>query len=1092
MRNWLVCLGVLAIVSLVGCGDNATVTPVAEADGIEAGTDAVLGEDAAADAQDATATVDAADAAVADAADAISPTDAGADATAATDATLEDIAAGSDALPGDGAAGTDAAAGSDGDAADGGADSAQCAGAADCDDNNPCTTDTCAAGACSHAAIANCVLPPSACDASHPCASGKCDPASHVCVACLASADCGAGFLCQANVCFAAPGCKSDVDCKATKQVCSVSDGVCVDCNTTTDCGTNQICSAHLCIAAPPCKSSKDCIAVCDTATGTCVDCLSDTDCKSAQFCNLSTHVCTADVCTGPGCAGNTTFACLPNGSGFGPAIACEDSNACTDDSCKLLSGCIHVNNTAVCSDGSACTTADACSAGTCVGLTLDCNDKNVCTADTCDPATGCTHTNITSTCDDGLACTGNDGCVAGTCAGTPVSCDDGKQCTADVCVEGAGCAHTDLSGTPCTDGNACTADDLCSAGSCVGGAAPSCDDKNPCTIDSCAIASGCVHIDAIGSPCDDASLCTVSDACSAGKCTGTAIVCDDLNPCTDNTCAPADGCLFTQNTAPCSDKDACTGPDVCAAGKCVSGATVVCNDNNVCTTDACEPAKGCVYTGTTGGACDDGNFCTVSDVCTAGVCGGAPNTCDDGNACTLDSCGSNACAHSNTVDGTSCGTFDGCTGDFCTAGTCLKASDRLWEKAIDGPSAADTFAGAARTSDGGFILAGETGVAGNSQNGWLVKLDGGGTQKWVKSYGGTSEDRLRGVVANADGSITGVGAHGGNGGDGWLLQVDSAGTSKIDAVFGTGNSDQFRGIAAAPGGGWIVVGNKSVAQFPNFYTDDGWLMRFAADGSTTWEKTYGSGQAGDVLYAVVGLADGSFVAAGSRGLNAGFGAGWLLKVDANGAQVWSRTYNQNFGVDFRGLAVDGAGFAIVGSTTGANGADALLQFAGADGNGTDQRTYNKSTQDVLFGISSIPTGGFLLAGQQSGGNGTGWFMRSDSLGNEQWSKTWGGNNNDAALAVEVEADFTAIVAGVYSSGNNVGDGFVRHIDLFGNAGCAASGTCISKQPNDCDDKNPCTLDLCSAGVCSHSNLANGTICSAAGDQCDNGACVPN
>ena len=264
------------------------------------------------------------------------------------------------------------------------------------------------------------------------------------------------------------------------------------------------------------------------------------------------------------------------------------------------------------------------------------------------------------------------------------------------------------------------------------------------------------------------------------------------------------------------------------------------------------------------------------------------------------------------------------------------------------------------------------------------------------------------------------------------------------------------------------------------------------------WEKTNGSGQASDVLYAVIALADGSFVAAGSRGLNLGANAGWLLKVDASGAQVWSRTYNQNFGVDFRGVVSDGAGFAIAGWTGvpgnpgNPGGTDALLQFADGNGNGTTQRTFNKTAQDYFFAISPIPTGGFLLAGQIAGSGGTAWFMRTDGVGNEDWSKNWGGNFADSALAIQTEADNTAIVAGLSSSAANVGDGFVRHIDLFGNASCSASGSCISKLPNDCDDGNPCTLDLCGAGACSHSNVANGTTCNAAGDQCDNGACVPN
>src|SRR5688572_4681425 len=40
------------------------------------------------------------------------------------------------------------------------------------------------------------------------------------------------------------------------------------------------------------------------------------------------------------------------------------------------------------------------------------------------------------------------------------------------------------------------------------------------------------------------------------------------------------------------------------------------------------------------GVACDDGLYCTVDDVCTAGVCDGSPRVCEDGVACN----GSSAC----------------------------------------------------------------------------------------------------------------------------------------------------------------------------------------------------------------------------------------------------------------------------------------------------------------------------------------------------------------------------------------------------------------------------------------------------------------
>ncbi len=69
-------------------------------------------------------------------------------------------------------------------------------------------------------------------------------------------------------------------------------------------------------------------------------------------------------------------------------ALACDDGNACTNDSCASAA-CQHVNNTAGCDDGNACTTGDACSAGVCKGTAscgngvCDCGESNAsCVAD--------------------------------------------------------------------------------------------------------------------------------------------------------------------------------------------------------------------------------------------------------------------------------------------------------------------------------------------------------------------------------------------------------------------------------------------------------------------------------------------------------------------------------------------------------------------------------------------------------------------------------------------------------------------------------------------------------------------------------------
>jgi hypothetical protein len=104
------------------------------------------------------------------------------------------------------------------------------------------------------------------------------------------------------------------------------------------------------------------------------------------------------------------------------------------------------------------------------------------------------------------------------------------------------------------------------------------------------------------------------------------------------------------------------TAPNLCQG--------VVCNDNNSCTVDSCDPATGvCSYTPKT---CNDNKFCTT-DSCdaTTGTCLFTPITCDDSNACTTDSCVEGASGYTCSNVQKVCNDNNNCTTDTCVAGTC-------------------------------------------------------------------------------------------------------------------------------------------------------------------------------------------------------------------------------------------------------------------------------------------------------------------------------------------------------------------------------------------------------------------------------------
>lgn len=144
----------------------------------------------------------------------------------------------------------------------------------------------------------------------------------------------------------------------------------------------------------------------------------------------------------------------------------------------------------------------------------------------------------------------------------------------------------------------------------------------------------------------------------------------------------------------PCNDGNACTtGETYNSSCVCGGGTAVVCNDSNICTSDTCNTTTGCVYTATGEGSscgpgkkcssgicaelCVPGNTCSDSNACTINdkfddtcACVGTTISCDDTNSCTNDSCNtSTGCVNTPVANGTPCGTSG--SGNTCQAGVC-------------------------------------------------------------------------------------------------------------------------------------------------------------------------------------------------------------------------------------------------------------------------------------------------------------------------------------------------------------------------------------------------------------------------------------
>ena len=513
----------------------------------------------------------------------------------------------------------------------------------DCDDDNPCTDDSCdGLGGCAFE-VNNAV-----CDDGDPCT---------VADQCSASVCAGTAVSCE---------CQEDADCAV------LEDGNL--CNGTLVCDQSKL--PYLCAVDPvtviqcPQPEGLDAICLqahCEPETGEC-SLVPDHEgfaCDDGDACIMN------EKCVAGQCAG-------------GVAPLCNDGNPCTGDSCDEVQGCLFVPNSAACDDGNVCTIGDVCADGECAAgaQTLQCDDYNPCTSDECQPGVGCGSVpDDTLECDDNNPCTEGDHCSAGACVVTgTMDCDDKDPCTNDFCNPSQGCVHK-LNAAPCDDGNACTLGDVCDMGTCAGPQDLLCDDDNACTQDGCDPAAGCTFASAPGE-CDDENACTTGDVCTQGKCKATGIIdCDDDNSCTTDACDVDAGCVSLPIEGDCEDGDLCTSGDYCDGGVCKPGVAVVCDDGKVCTDDSCNSALGCVANHNQAD-CDDGNACTTGDICAEGECTGPEEfDCNDNNVCTDDSCNPylgcvNAFNQEPCSDNDACTENDGCLLGECQPGEPLVCSD--------------------------------------------------------------------------------------------------------------------------------------------------------------------------------------------------------------------------------------------------------------------------------------------------------------------------------------------------------------------------------------------------------------------------------
>ncbi len=354
----------------------------------------------------------------------------------------------------------------------------------------------------------------------------------------------------------------------------------------------------------------------------------------------------------------------------------------------------------------------------------------------------------------------------------------------------------------------------------------------------------------------------------------------------------------------------------------------------------------------------------------------------------------------------------------------------------------------------------------------WIIKVDAEGNIEWDKTYGGSDRDEFSALQQTSDGGYilggaslsesSGEKSEDSRGGfDYWVIKLDAQGNIEWEKTFGGESSDWLRDIIQTSDGGYLLGGTSSSEvsgekSEPSRGENDFWVIKLDADGNKEWDHTYG-GDKSDLLAQLQQTNDGGFILGGSSesdisgeksepnwGNDDDFGMGydyWIVKIDAEGNKEWDKTFGGLLG-DYLSdvIQTENGGYLLGGSSGSSIGGDKSEEFRGGefgdfwviktDSNGNKEwdRTYGGTDSDELSSIQQTSDGGYVLGGvsesdasgeksEDSKGSTDFWIVKTDAEGNIEWDKTIGGSSGEGLSTIIEVNPGDYVIAGTSSSG---------------------------------------------------------------------------
>ena len=266
-------------------------------------------------------------------------------------------------------------------------------------------------------------------------------------------------------------------------------------------------------------------------------------------------------------------------------------------------------------------------------------------------------------------------------------------------------------------------------------------------------------------------------------------------------------------------------------------------------------------------------------------------------------------------------------------------------------------------------------------------------------------------------------------------IPASSIGQISFERSYGGADVEYGISVQQTKDRGYVIGG----VTWPLTGKSDIYLLKTDSLGDLLWDRVYG-GAYTDNAKCVQQTLDGGFVITGETQLGqVGYPDLYLLKTDSLGSVLWDRRYGGSYGDGGESVhqTPDG-GYVIAGYTSppGGGGLDVYLIKTDTLGDILWDRTYGGLGNEKGHSVQQAQDGGYVIAGWTSSfgaGGGDVYLVKTDSSGNTLWEATYGGSNGDFGRSLCKTMDGGYIIAGeTWSFGSGDADVYLVKTDSLG------------------------------------------------------------